>query len=173
MICQLNECGVEFFGRGAKRYCCEEHRIKANAKAYRVLNLEKIREYQKAYRSEFPEKSRESHNRSAYGNPTAYVKTLRKIVKARCKRNGQEFNPAAVTSLSDAPPTHCLFCGDEIDYSQGRRKQSPSIDRLDNTKGYIIGNVAVICLSCNVLKSDGTALHHEQIAAGMRRLGLN
>ncbi len=47
----------------------------------------------------------------------------------------------------------------------------PSIDRLDPSKGYVRGNVAVISNKANRIKSDGTAEHHERIAAWMRAQG--
>lgn len=47
-------------------------------------------------------------------------------------------------------------------------QQSISLDRLDSTKGYESGNVAVICARCNRIKSDGTAWEHERIAAYIR-----
>ncbi len=38
----------------------------------------------------------------------------------------------------------------------GFQNCSPSIDRVDASKGYIKGNVAIICYRCNLLKTDST-----------------
>ena len=46
----------------------------------------------------------------------------------------------------------CLYCGElHSNYSKGFR--SNGIDRIDNTKGYIRGNVAPCCKVCNSMKS--------------------
>jgi hypothetical protein len=47
----------------------------------------------------------------------------------------------------------------------------PSLDRLDPTKGYVRGNVTVISLRANRIKTDATAEEHERIAAWMRARG--
>lgn len=44
-----------------------------------------------------------------------------------------------------------------------------SLDRIDNAKGYVRGNVAVISYRANRLKNDGTAEEHEAIAAWIRK----
>lgn len=59
-------------------------------------------------------------------------------------------------------PTHCPVLGLELDYAtpRGQRKVGPnlpSLDRHDNTKGYIPGNVFVISYRANSLKSNATA----------------
>ena len=45
---------------------------------------------------------------------------------------------------------------------------SYSLDRIDNKKGYVKGNVAVMSYKANRLKNDGTAVEHELIALWMR-----
>ncbi len=51
---------------------------------------------------------------------------------------------------------------------KGTRDAAPSVDRLDPTKGYVKGNVAVISLKANRLKNNATAEELEKIAAWMR-----
>lgn len=46
---------------------------------------------------------------------------------------------------------------------------SPSLDRKDNTKGYVKGNVFVISNRANLLKRDATAEELEAILAYIRR----
>lgn len=55
----------------------------------------------------------------------------------------------------------CPVLGIELDYSIFTGKKAPlpnapSIDRIDNSKGYIPGNVRVISYRANRLKSDMT-----------------
>lgn len=51
-----------------------------------------------------------------------------------------------------------------------RTPYAPSLDRLDNSKGYIRGNVAIISWRANHLKSDGNLSEHRQLTEWM--LGL-
>lgn len=58
-------------------------------------------------------------------------------------------------------PTHCPVLGIELDYSHGTKggkmqPNSPSVDRIDSTKGYVPGNIAVISARANTLKSNAT-----------------
>jgi len=41
-------------------------------------------------------------------------------------------------------------------YGNGRNPMSPSLDRIDNTKGYVKGNVIVVSWRANHLKNDAT-----------------
>lgn len=69
-------------------------------------------------------------------------------------------------------PTHCPVFGFEL--TRGNGMQDPtafSLDRIDNSKGYIPGNVVVISYLANRLKNDGTAAQHERIAQWMRAYG--
>jgi len=65
-------------------------------------------------------------------------------------------------------PTHCPVLGVPITY--GKRPYSPSVDRIDNTKGYHKDNVAIISYRANVIKSDGTPEEHRAIADWMDSL---
>ena len=49
------------------------------------------------------------------------------------------------------------------------RNNSPSLDRIDNKKGYVKGNVAVISMRANHVKADGTTAEIAAIADFMRR----
>ena len=80
--------------------------------------------------------------------------------KARATRRGLPFN----LELSDIKiPSHCPILGIPLVSVVGcgmgsikARNNSPSIDRIDNTKGYVKGNVIIISMRANNLKSDGT-----------------
>ncbi len=87
--------------------------------------------------------------------------------KSRAAREGFEFN---LTSDDLNPlPTACPILGVVMRISEF--SQDPcaySLDRIDNSKGYVRGNVAVMSYKANRLKNDGTAEEHEAIAAWMR-----
>ena len=75
-------------------------------------------------------------------------------------------------------PTHCPVLGIELDYGAGvgtnprdpDKGKYASLDRKDNTLGYVKGNVFVISWKANQLKSNGTADEHEAIASWMKRV---
>ena len=82
--------------------------------------------------------------------------------KANAKRNGIEFT---LQFGHFEWPKYCPILGLEIDYfADGRQENSPSIDRIDSSKGYIPGNVHVISWRANRIKNDGTAEEHYKIA---------
>ena len=56
-----------------------------------------------------------------------------------------------------------------ISILRGRALACPSFDRIDNSKGYVAGNVGVICYECNMIKNSGTLRQHEAIVAYMGR----
>ena len=73
--------------------------------------------------------------------------------KCRAKKNGLEFN---VTIDDITIPDICPISHITIRRNTGRggTQHSPSLDRIDNSKGYIKGNVAVISNRANMRKSD-------------------
>ncbi len=88
--------------------------------------------------------------------------------KARAKKEGFDFD----LSLEDILPLPevCPVFGVALRVTVG--PQDPfaySLDRVDNDRGYVRGNVAVMSYRANRLKNDGTAAEHEAIAAWMRR----
>lgn len=72
--------------------------------------------------------------------------------KSRAKRLGLQFD----IELSDVVmPERCPVFGIPLYYSKDHQtNNSPSIDRLDTTKGYVKGNIAVISMRANRIKSD-------------------
>ena len=84
-------------------------------------------------------------------------KTLYSAAKRRATRRGLEFN----IELSDiVVPTHCPILNLELipnqDGSKHALKNSPSLDKIDNTKGYIKGNIQVISNLANIMKSSAS-----------------
>ncbi len=87
--------------------------------------------------------------------------------RTRAKNKGLAFN---ITEADIVIPDTCPVLGIEILKTKAPRQTdgSPSLDRIDNSVGYVRGNVAVVSLRANNLKNDGTADEHERIAAWMR-----
>lgn len=86
-------------------------------------------------------------------------KILLQAAKDRARRNGREFT----LKLEDIQiPLLCPVFE--------TRMESPSIDRIDNSKGYTKDNIRVISNRANTLKRDGTL---EEMVAIVRYMKLN
>jgi len=68
--------------------------------------------------------------------------------------------PFDITKQDIVVPTHCPILGLELKPNQtgnkSHTKQSPSLDRIDNNKGYIKGNIQVISHLANAMKQNAT-----------------
>lgn len=75
--------------------------------------------------------------------------------RRRAKQRGLAFT---ITRADVRIPSHCPALG--IKLGKGGKRQacdnSPSLDRIDNTKGYIPGNVVVVSNLANQIKSTAT-----------------
>jgi len=69
-------------------------------------------------------------------------------------------------------PDVCPVLGIPLDYScKGfASPNSPSLDRIDNSKGYEIGNVRVISWRANSLRADGTEVEFAAILRDMKKI---
>lgn len=95
-------------------------------------------------------KKREAQRRWQAANPE---RSLLNTARARAKRKGWEFT----ISLNDVViPERCPVLGIKLFRGSVRANNSPTIDRIDNSKGYIKGNVIVVSWRANNLKSDAT-----------------
>ena len=83
------------------------------------------------------------------------VKTMINAARTRAKNRNLEFN---ITSEDLVLPTHCPILGLKLSRAKGgkRNQESYALDRIDNTKGYIKGNVHIISDRANRIKNDST-----------------
>lgn len=86
------------------------------------------------------------------------------LAKTRAKARGLEFD---LTEQDILPlPERCPVLGIYIEYGGDRQNNhnAASLDRIDNTKGYMRGNVIVVSLRANHLKRDATSDELRQLA---------
>lgn len=102
-----------------------------------------------------------------YVKKTPIEKLIITQAKARAKHKGLEFN---LEEKDIVVPTHCPALGMEICsnsriFGKSGKKQdnSISIDRIDNTKGYIKGNVVIVSNKVNTVKNSATVEELEKI----------
>jgi len=89
------------------------------------------------------------------------ARLLYKNIKSRCKRIGKEFS----IELEDITiPEKCPVFGFDLKREDRQTWMcAPSVDRIDNSKGYIKGNVTVVSRRANILKNDATLEELEQL----------
>lgn len=105
----------------------------------------------RAWKAANPEKVKSANRRRLVSNP---INFLLKNVKYNAKVRGIHF----ALSPGDFPggiPEKCPVLGIKINFpAKGKDGSGPSFDRIDNSKGYVPGNVRIISLRANTLKLD-------------------
>ena len=122
----------------------EKHR-KNNNKKYveRYKNDLEFREHRK-------QTSKKSNAKTRKENP---VKWILYSAKTRAKEKGWDFN---LEESDIIIPKKCPILDIELTTKTGGVQQfnTPSIDRIDSSKGYIKGNVRIISARANMMKND-------------------
>lgn len=82
--------------------------------------------------------------------------------KHRAKRAGVPFNLKPADILI---PNHCPVLGVQLVKSVGRLSDSsPSLDRIVPSRGYVRGNIVVISMRANRIKSDASITELQKLA---------
>lgn len=137
---------------------------------YRAKNKQRIRdkenEYRKKklltdpiYRAKVNAGQRNRYERYA-------IDRMLRNARVRALKNNLEFtlNPDSLTIPEKCPILQIpLFTG-----TKGNYTNSPSLDRIDNTKGYVDGNVAIISSLANSMKNCATI---EQLHTFAKNIG--
>lgn len=133
--------------------------------SYRARHPEAVRESARRYRKQNSEKVNRLSLDWHHANP---ARKLYYLSKRRAKKNGLLFN----LEVQDiVVPDRCPVLGIELRIGgsgQGFSDNSPTLDRIDNTKGYVKDNVAVISWRANRIKCDATYEEIEAVARYMR-----
>lgn len=89
----------------------------------------------------------------------------------RAKRIGREFS---ITVADVVWNESCPILGIPLNYSNEKQlDDSPSLDRIDNNKGYVPGNVVVVSWKANNLKSNGTLEDFKKLIVWLEQQGSN
>ena len=132
--------------RAHERYLRDREKIIARTKKYAADHKEL---YQKATRKHYALNRRE----------VSYIFTARKA-GARNHGTNWTIGKEEFTKWWCAQPRTCHYCKrdlalTELDSGDSmNRGKLPTIDRINNLKGYELGNVVLSCARCNFTKSD-------------------
>lgn len=156
-------------------------RKKDTAKAYRDKNKEKLSEKGKEYYLKNKEKicSRtKAHKKQKYStDPALYLtkqkqwktdnqeKYLLSSAKARAKKYGVIFD---ISADDIHIPEFCPYLG--IELKPFSEWSSPSLDKIDPSLGYVKGNIQVISLLANTMKSSASIEQLVTFAENVLRL---
>ena len=105
--------------------------------------------------------------------PSGWLRYALTHAKHRAKTKGLDFDVA----VDDVDlPELCPVFGTPLVYGQRRKRgelyaspNSPSLDRHDNSRGYVRGNVRVISARANALKSDASLEELKDIVRYMEK----
>lgn len=110
-------------------------------------------------------------NRKYYSSTRAYQYKKNPILYLYrvAKKRASKFNVPFSIAVEDIPVnTHCPIFGTELSVLTNSMNTGMSLDRIDNDKGYIPGNVAIISRKANRLKADGSVEQFEKIIQYMK-----
>lgn len=139
----------------AARLARVRYRSKAETKEkYRATNARyRSSDSYRAYDNERQKKRRKNLDKW----PSLIVGSLRR----RALRRGIE---CTITTKDIVVPAVCPVLGIQLVVGvRTRSNSSPSVDRFDNSKGYVPGNIRVISNRANLLKSDATVAELRKI----------
>lgn len=103
---------------------------------------------------------------AARRTPEVRLRELWFQARYRAKKRGFAFT-IEMSDLLPAPTHCCVFPWVALNYAEGDKndRDRASIDRVDNSKGYVKGNVRVISRRANTIKSDATPEELKRILA--------
>lgn len=125
----------------SQKYLRRHPEVKERLKIWKSKNLDKIKPQDKSYYDNF-----------RISNPQKY---LWQLAKARAKKLKREFT---ITIGDVVIPKYCPVMDMELKFSdtKGVSPSSPTIDRVDNSKGYTPKNIRVISHKANTNKKNMT-----------------
>jgi hypothetical protein len=132
---------------------------------WRLNNKDTLREISRRY----VDKNRIKLNKySRQWSINNHLKILITTCQCRARKNNVPYDSTEIL-YSYLQPVYdkgeCEICHKNLKLGTNLDKDdSPSIDRIIPEKGYVIGNVAVLCYRCNVIKNCGSQQDHFMIA---------
>jgi len=157
-----------------------------NDKFIKLENICKVcnKEYSKKYHESHKEKAKvymkrytETHKDEIFKQQKEYYKNnipkyLYKLSKGRARIKNIEFT-ITIKDIENIMPFNniCIMLNIQMQYNDNKvAYNSFTLDRIDNTKGYIRGNINVICHRANVSKNDTTLFEYSEIVNNFKNV---
>lgn len=104
-----------------------------------------------------------------------YSRDKRKILINAAKKRSKDYNLEFNLDLNDIVlPEKCPILGIKLQFNIGKAEDnSYSIDRIDNKKGYIKGNIQIISFKANSIKNSSNFQELELVYFYMKQLQTN
>ena len=101
-----------------------------------------------------------------------FSKHPRRAMWARAKQRARAANiPFNIEERDIVIPEFCPILGLKLEPGVGRvNPNSPSLDRIRSSEGYIKGNVWVISFKANTIKNDATLGELESIVSALKKI---
>lgn len=183
------------FGTDNKRhdkltvYCTECHNAKGRASKRK--NREKNLEYNRVYREKNKDavklwgklsyekntKLRTKQAKNWRGTKHGCIRVMHLSAKTRAKKKSLEyqFSPEAIEIFLIFQNHKCAVTGIDFDYTYDDEYQyrpfAPSLDRMDNKRGYTFDNVQIVCTIVNKARNEySMELFDKMCLARVRKL---
>lgn len=129
----------------------EEQRIFNNQQMQKYLdkNRDKVNAQRRARDKNKINGTRSKWRRTKDG----IISTMLQNAKNRAKRNGLKFN---LTKEDITIPKICPIFKIKLEGNGKQSPNSPSIDRINSSKGYIKGNIIIVSWKANNIKGNAT-----------------
>ena len=120
----------------------------------KLVNIQKDLFYNTPEQKELP-MDRKTRYETVEKNPQGkdYRLHMLRMAKKRARRRNIFFD----LNLEDIKiGTHCSILGLKFEVGMDNWQNSPSLDRIDNNRGYESDNVIVVCMMANTIKNQAT-----------------
>lgn len=156
-ICPTVGCTNSCRSKVRRSYCkiCQSLRLSGSRKRWYSKNAARNVQEALKWNRNNPERYGENMRRWRLKN---VLKVLFMKARQRARETGIVFKLSSWRSLPTIPK-FCPVLGIQIRWvvGKGHVRYTPSLDRIDSSKGYEVGNLRIISRRANTLKADATA----------------
>ncbi|MGH7039895.1 MAG: hypothetical protein ACREE4_13740 [Stellaceae bacterium] len=135
--------------------CKECYRAAMNARRDPIDNRRRVKAWQQANPDKRRAQSRKTYEAKRSNLRRSVASTL-KTTRASCRRRGvvMEITTDDVVALFEAQSGRCVLTGRTLLWgTKGVQRDTLSIDRIDQSRGYVLGNVRLVTYQANFARN--------------------